>query len=114
MSIRWFFDLAVYISRKPILPTSPMGVALGGKQGDPAFRYSGRPPLRNDERSKLIAEGDERTLRSLMTGAKFEGANRLVYDKREYLFGDASHVEDLSLCTTEDPWISKVGDARFY
>ena len=102
------------IIKTPILPTSQMVIALGETQGDSAFRYPGGPPPRNDERSHLIAEGNERTLRSLISGARLEGANRAVFDKPDYLFGDADSSDHPSLCTTEDPWMSKIGDDRFY
>ena len=77
--------------RTPISPTSQMGAAQAPE--DPAFRYPGGPPPCIDERSRLIAEGNERTLRSLISDARLEGANRFIFDKPDYLFGDAFQSE---------------------
>ena len=86
---------AIPLSKAPLLPTSPLGAAQG--DGDPTFKYHGHPPLCNDERSKLIAVGNERTLRSLISGVRFEGANRAIFDKPGFLFGDADRDEDPKL-----------------
>jgi len=81
---------------------------------DPGFRYPGRPPARQDARSKLLAEGSESTLRSLISGGRLEGLDGKLHEKPDYLFGDASTDEHQSLCTTEDIWLAKVGEDKSY
>ena len=90
-----------------------MGIAKKG-ESDPGFRYPGRPPVRQDARGKLLAEGNESTLRSLISGGRLEGLDGKLYEKPDYLFGDTSIDDHPSLCTMEDIWLSKVGEDKFY
>ena len=78
-----------------------MRIAKKG-ESDPGFRYPGRPPVRQDARSKLLAEGSESTLRSLISGGRLEDLEGKWYEKPDYLFGDASTDDHPSLCMTED------------
>ena len=99
-------------------PSSTLFRTVRGIDGNIHFQFEGQASLFSEgstqECNALISGGYEQTLRSIISTTLFEGENRAILRKPNFLFGDAALDTDQHLLTKEGQWIHNLEGDRYY
>ena len=89
-----------------------------GLDGNVSLQFQGQASLFSERsspaRDTLIYGGDQRTMRSILTTAPLEDSDRRIYQKPDFMFGDAAPDHDRQLLAGEGQWIFKLDGEKFY
>ena len=89
-----------------------------GLDGNVSLQFQGQASLFSERsspaRDTLIYGGDQRTMRSILTTAPLEDSDRRIYQKSNFMFGDAVLDHDRQLLGGEGQWIFQLDGEKFY
>ena len=91
---------------------------LRGIDGNVRFQFQGQTSIFNDrsssKRDALILTADERVTQNILTTTPLENHNHVVYQKLNFVHGDAVPDTDQQLLSREDQWIFTVESEKYY
>jgi len=99
-------------------PLNNLFGTVRGLDDNVSLQFQGQASLFSERgapgRDALIHAGDQRTMRSILTTAPLEECDQKIYQKPDFMFGDAAPDTNHQLLAMEGQWIFNLDGEKYY